>query len=106
MVTATGPKGVAWSSIKGESGWVLGKGSKPEGNWALKQDAPGSGEGPKLLGFKKCLDKGLNFGWFCVDQGVGLDDPCGCLPTWDILCFCDFSVSYYGVCNLFPNTGH
>lgn len=83
---------------------MLGKGSKPEGNWALKQAAPGSDQGPKLLEFKKCLDKGLNFGG--VDRGIGLDDPCGCLPTWDILCFRDSYVSYYGVCNLFPSTGH
>lgn len=31
--------------------------------------------------------------WFsfrpsCEAQGVGLDDPHGCLPTRDILCFC------------------
>lgn len=72
---------------------MLGKGSKPEGNWAPKRSAPGSGQGPRLLEFKKCLDKGLNFGWFCVDAGVGLVDPCGYLPTWDILYFYDSYVS-------------
>ena len=28
---------------------------------------------------------GLIFGWLCVEAGVGLDDPCGSLSTWDIL---------------------
>lgn len=27
--------------------------------------------------------------WSCEQQGVGLCDPYGCLPTWDILCFSD-----------------
>jgi len=30
LVTATGPERMAWSCIRGESGWVLGKGSSPE----------------------------------------------------------------------------
>ena len=30
---------------------------------------------------------GRIFGWFCVESGVGLDDPNGSLPTWDILSF-------------------
>lgn len=27
----------------------------------------------------------LIFGWFFVEPGVGLSDPCGSLPTWEIL---------------------
>jgi len=41
--------------------------------------------------FKKRLDdsqiSGLTFRLSCVESGVGLDDPCGSLPTQDILCF-------------------
>ena len=29
--------------------------------------------------------KGLNFEWSYVELRVGLDDPCGSLPFWDIL---------------------
>jgi len=68
---------------------VLGKGSSPEGGQALEQAAQGSGHSPKLPEFKKHLDSGLkyslNFGWSYVEPGVGLDDPCESLPTWDIL---------------------
>ena len=39
------------------SGWVLGKGSSPEGAWALEQDP--RGRGPELLGSKEHLDKAL-----------------------------------------------
>jgi len=28
--------------------------------------------------------RGLNAGWSCAELGVGLDDPYGFLPTWDI----------------------
>lgn len=33
------------------------------------------------------LDVWTDFGWSCVEPGVGLDDPYGPLPTWDILWF-------------------
>ena len=29
--------------------------------------------------------QGLSLGWSCVEPGVGLGDPRGSLPTWDIL---------------------
>ena len=29
--------------------------------------------------------KDSNVGWSCVEPGVGLDDPCGSLPTQNIL---------------------
>ena len=35
---------------------VLGKGSAPEGGWALEQVAQGNGNSPKLPDFKECLD--------------------------------------------------
>jgi len=39
---------------------VLGKGSSPNGCWALEQAAQGSGHSPNLLEFKKCLDSALS----------------------------------------------
>ena len=43
-----------------------------------------------LLKFKKHLDNAfrhvvLIFGWSYLEPEVGLDDPYGSLPTWDIL---------------------
>jgi len=32
LVIATGPKGMAWSCVKVGPGWMLGKGSSPEGS--------------------------------------------------------------------------
>lgn len=29
--------------------------------------------------------QGMDFGWCCVDPEVGLNDPCGFLPTQDFL---------------------
>jgi len=29
--------------------------------------------------------EGLDAGWCHVEAGVGLNDPCGSLPTWDVL---------------------
>ena len=60
----------------------------------MEQTPQDNGNSPKLLEFKKHWDNmlrytyGLNFVWFCVEPGVGFDDPCGSLPTWDILWFC------------------
>lgn len=33
--------------------------------------------------------KDLNFSWSCIEPGVGLDDPSGSLPIWNIQCFHD-----------------
>ena len=49
----------AWGCVKGGSGWVLGKGSSPEGGQATEQTAQGSGHSPKLLEFKELLDSAL-----------------------------------------------
>lgn len=60
----------------------------------MEQAPQGSGHGPRLLEFKKHLDKstqGLNFGWSCVAAGVVSHDSCGSLPTQHILFF------YYSV---------
>lgn len=44
-----------------------------------------------LLEFKNGLDNartyGLIFEWSYVESGVGLDNVCGSLPTWDSLWF-------------------
>lgn len=54
---------------------------------------PGVVGNPELLEFKEhwttLWDVGLNFECSCVEQGVGVIDPCGSLSTWDILWFCD-----------------
>jgi len=65
------------------------KASLPEGCQALEQAAQGSGCSTKLPEFQECLDVALRlsllFGCSCVELGVGLNDPCGSLPTQDIL---------------------
>jgi len=38
----------------------------------------------KLKNFWMMLsDIRSDFGWCCVEQELGLNDPCGCLPTKD-----------------------
>jgi len=32
------------------------------------------------------LLSGVGFGWFGAEPGIGLCDPCGSLPAWDVLC--------------------
>mgnify|MGYP001859384664 FL=1 len=76
------------------SGWMLGKGSSPEGGGhgtvsSGQQSRPQAAGVPEAFG--QCSQtQGLNFGWSCVEPGVGLDDPCGSIPTW----FYYFSGSY------------
>jgi len=71
------------------SGKGLRKDSSPEGSWALEQAPQGSGHSPEPPEFKEHLDNALrdclNFGWFYVEPGVALNDPCGPLSTWIIL---------------------
>lgn len=45
LLTVTQPEGMAWHCIRGGSGWVLGKGSLPEGFQALEEVPEGSGQG-------------------------------------------------------------
>ena len=74
---------------QGRGSWELGTGSAPEGG--------GHGTGfpvqwarPRVPEFRehsrqRSQTLGLNFGWSCVRPGVGRDDPCRSLSTWDIL---------------------
>ena len=49
IVLGKGPEGTAWSCVREETGWVLGKGSSLEGG----------GHSPELLEFEECLDNDL-----------------------------------------------
>lgn len=54
-----------------------------------------SGHGTELNGVQEVfaqhsVTQSLNFGWLCVDPGVGLKDPYGSLPTWVIVRYYDF----------------
>ena len=53
--TVTGPEGTAWSCIRGESSWVLGKG------YSLKAGEVGTAPNLLELGQHSQI-KGLNFG--------------------------------------------
>lgn len=45
--------------------------------------------------FGWCSQKyGLNYGWSCLEPGVGVYDLCGPLPTQDTLQFYDLLVFY------------
>lgn len=59
--------------MSGGSGWVLGKGSEPDGadDQALEQAPRGSGHGTKLLQFKEHLNS-------VIDQRIGIL----CSPVW------------------------
>lgn len=50
----------------------------------MEQAAQGSGHGPKCWS-SVLSNTGFEFGWSCVEPRVGLNDPCGSLPTQDIL---------------------
>ena len=52
-VTVTGPGGMAWSCVKGDLAWVLGKGSSPEDGQALEQTAWDKGHGIKTVGVEE-----------------------------------------------------
>ena len=71
------------------SGWGLGKGSSPEGGWALEWAAQGSGHGTMFPSSRSVWtvlsDTGFGFWVVCVEPGVRLSDPCDSLPTQDIL---------------------
>ena len=59
---------------QGRVSWVLGKGSAPKYK----------GHGPELArakgAFGQCSQTwGLDFGWYYVEPGAGLSDPCGSL---------------------------
>ena len=61
-----------------------------EGSWAMEQASQGSGHGTKPAGVQYAVGQhsqthSLFFGWFFEDPGVGLNDPCGSLPTQDVL---------------------
>ena len=56
----------------------------------MEQAPQGSGHGTELVRVQgvsgQCSQThGLIFGWCCMEQGVGLYDPYGSLPTRDIL---------------------
>ena len=62
----------------------------------MERTAQGGGHGPcagvlRVFGLNSNTQC-LNDVWCCVDPEAGFDDPCGCLPTWGFLCFCDLAV--------------
>jgi len=44
LVIETGLKRMAWSCVSGQTSWVSGKGSSPEGGWSLQQAPQDSGD--------------------------------------------------------------
>ena len=68
---------------------MLGKGSSPEssghgagcpGQWSWHQ-----ADGVQEAFGQHSEKQGLNFGWCCVEPGVGRDDPHLSLPIWAVL---------------------
>lgn len=52
--------------------------------------SPGQSSRPQAAGTQGAFGQqsqtfGLMFGWCCVEPGVGLHDPCGSVPAWDVL---------------------
>jgi len=73
---------MVWSFVRGGAAGDEGKGLHQR-VVGMEQPAQGSGHGPKCLSSRRqhTQTQGLNFGWSCVVSGIGLDDPCGYLPT-------------------------
>lgn len=69
-----------WEMKNGQSSWISGKGSSPEGDRALKQAPRGNVHGTNLTGVQEVSAQrsqtyGLIFGWPCVEPAAGLDGP-------------------------------
>ena len=67
----------------------LGKGSAPEGG-GHETGCPGQWARPQAVGVQGVFGhrsqiQGLNFDWPFVEPEAGLNDPCGFVPTEDIL---------------------
>ena len=70
---------------QGRGSWGLGTGAAPEGG-GHGTGFPGQWARPRVLEFGQCFQtQGLNFGWGCVELGVGFNDPRGSRPAQDIL---------------------
>ena len=80
-MTATEPEGMAWRCVREGSG----KGSAPENGGEQLPRAVGMALSCQSSGSFGALLSDIGFGWFCVEPGVGLGDPCGSLTTWDVL---------------------
>jgi len=85
LMAAAAPKRTARSCIRVRLGWVLGKGSSPEGS-GHGTGCPGQWSWPEAARVQGALGQGsqtqgLNFGWFCVEAKAELGDLCGSLST-------------------------
>ena len=87
-MTATGPEGTAWSCVRGGAAGGEGRGLHQRAV-GMERAAQGSGHGPKgrSSGSAWTALSDIEFGFWVVlcGDGVGLGDPCGSLPTQDIL---------------------
>lgn len=75
-----GPKVMAWSWDRGVSGWVLEKGSSLRGWLGTGTGCPGQWSWHQDCGNSRSIWTMLSdigSGWCCMEQGVGLSDPCG-----------------------------
>lgn len=92
-----GPKGTAWSCVRGELGWILERGS-----FLREWSGTGTGSPEEQSQHQTCQSTRRVWtalwgtgdahrtllGMSCVGPGAGLRDPCGFLPTQHILWFC------------------
>jgi len=67
-------------NLKGRARMNIRKRFCSRGQWAEAECQSSGSVWSALLS-----DSGL--GWYCAEPGVGLNDPCGSFPTWDILWF-------------------
>ena len=58
---------------QGRGSWRLGTGSAPQGG-GQGTGCPGLWVRPQASGVQEVFRQGLNFGWSCVEPGVGLYD--------------------------------
>lgn len=66
--------------------------------WWAWRSSPGQWHSPKCRRPRSIWtvlwDIVLHFGCSCAEPGVGLDGPCGSLPTQDVLWFCEKEICY------------
>ena len=87
---AIGHEEKEWSCFRGSSDWTLGKGSSLRGRSVTGTDSPGQWSWYPACQSSRSVWMMLLVIWFgcrwsCKEQGVGLGDPYGSLPAWDIL---------------------
>lgn len=79
----TGHEELEWTCIKGSSDWAAGKGPSPRGWWGTGTGSWGKwSQHQASRTLWTMLSASFSFRWSWEEQGAGLGDAYGSLPTW------------------------